>query len=207
MTKLSYKERARLRREQDILKTAARMIRDHGYINLNMDELAEEVGISKPTLYQHFKGKDDMVARTMLQTLRELEAYLGRVPGGHAIDKLDAVMRYMMASHTDPEGLSIAIVRDGSMMLQHLAHNQTEMREIQKRVTDRLYALIDEAKADGHIRPEMSNVIVVGVMFASLSILRGPEILEDFSMSSPDLMDHIIGFFRRGVAPSQDDGS
>ena len=59
MTKLSYKERSRLRREQDILRTAARMIRDNGYANLNMDDLADEVGISKPTLYQHFKGKDD----------------------------------------------------------------------------------------------------------------------------------------------------
>ncbi len=201
MTKLSYKERARLRREQDILKTAARMIRDHGYINLNMDELAEEVGISKPTLYQHFKGKDDMVARTMVQTMREMEAYLQQVPGQRAIDKLENVMRYMMDSHTDPDGLSVAIVRDGGITLQHLTRNRTEMREIQQRVTETLYTHIDQAKADGHIRAEMANMVVVGVMFASLSILRGPEIMEDFSLSSTDLIDHIVAFFRRGVAP------
>ncbi|MEO1443324.1 MAG: helix-turn-helix domain-containing protein, partial [Chloroflexota bacterium] len=96
MSKLSYKERARLRREQEILRTAARMIRDHGYVNLNMDDLAEEVGISKPTLYQHFKGKDDMVAKTMIQTMLEMEQYIKDLQTESAIDGLVQILRYML---------------------------------------------------------------------------------------------------------------
>ena len=56
MKKHSYKEIERQRREEDILHVAERLLLERGYGNLNMDELADAVGISKPTLYQHALG-------------------------------------------------------------------------------------------------------------------------------------------------------
>lgn len=199
MAKLSYKERARLRREEEILRTAARMIRDHGYNNLNMDDLAEEVGISKPTLYQHFDGKDDMVAKTMLQTMREMEEHMRNIEGDSAYQKLENIMRYMLDAHTNPDGFSIAIVQDTATTLQHLMSTETEMFEIRMRVTEQLYSLIEQAKAEGDIRQDIPNLIVTSAMFSSLSILKSPHILNDYANSIDHIIEHIIGMFRRGV--------
>ena len=201
MPKLSYKERARLRREKDILRTAARLIRDHGYMNLNMDTLAEEVGISKPTLYQHFKGKDDMVLQTMLHTMRDMVAYMQDLPGERAIDKLENIMRYMLESHSDPEGLSFAIVQDSATVLRYLMDGTPEMQTIQRQVGEQVYTLIDAARAEGDIHADISNIVVMSVMFASLSTLRGPDIIRDHSTPPPALIEQILAFFRRGVAP------
>lgn len=200
MPKLSYKERARLQREQEILRTAARMIRDNGYGNLNMDELAEKVGISKPTLYQHFKGKDDMVAKTMLQTMHEMEAHMHELEGT-ALEKLEHVMRYMLDAHADPDGLSVAIVQDTATTLKHLTNGSEDMQVVQKRVGDMLYAWVDQAKAAGDIRADMPSLVVLGAMFSSLSILRSPDVMRDHTTPTDDLIEQIVTFFLRGITP------
>ena len=201
MPKLSYKERARRRREQEILRSAARMIRDQGYVNLNMDDLAEEVGISKPTLYQHFKGKDDMVAKTMLQTMREMEAHISNVEGDTALDKLENIMQYMLQAHADPEGFSMTIIQDSSLAMQHLTGDNPEMKSIQRRVGTRIYEMIDQAKTDGDIHGDIPNIIVLSAMFSSMSFLKSPHIMGDNSITSEEIIENTIGFFRRGIAP------
>jgi len=201
MPKLSYKERARRRREQEILRSAARMIRDQGYVNLNMDDLADEVGISKPTLYQHFKGKDDMVAKTMLQTMRKMEEHILAVEGDTAFHKLENIMRYMLEAHADPEGFSMTIIQDSSLAMQHLTGGNPEMQAIQRRVGSRIYEIISEAKDDGDIRADVPNIIVMSAMFSSMSMLQGPRIMGDNSLTPAEVIDGALAYFRRGITP------
>jgi TetR/AcrR family transcriptional regulator len=199
MAKLSYKERARQQREQDILRTAARMIRDNGYVNLNMDDLAEEVGISKPTLYQHFKGKDDMVEKAMLHSMRQLEAFIESIVYQPPVDQLVGIMRYMLDQHTDPEGFSVTIMRDGAHGLRHLTDTPTPMQKTQRIVSQRINDLVNQAKENGTIRPEIPNVVIIGMMFSSLTILQGPAIMRDYSDATENVIDCTLAFWQRGA--------
>ncbi|MEM6526922.1 MAG: TetR/AcrR family transcriptional regulator [Chloroflexota bacterium] len=201
MPKLSYKERARLRREQEILRTAARMIRDYGYINLNMDDLAEEVGISKPTLYQHFKGKDDMVAKTMIQTMLEMEQYIKDLQTENAIDGLMQILRYMLNGQADPERFSLSIVQDAATTLHHLIGDNLEMREIMIRIKQQMYSLIDTAKQEGSIRSELPHLVVLSTMFSLLDVLKGPDVIHDWSVGTEEIINLVPEMFRRSVAP------
>src|SRR4051794_24864006 len=74
MNKMPYKEREKGRREHEILLNARRLIRESGYSALNMDDLADAVGISKPTLYQHFKSKEDLITHVLISGMEEIEA-------------------------------------------------------------------------------------------------------------------------------------
>src|SRR5688572_26251872 len=78
MGKQSYKEREKQRREEEILTSAERLLMERGYANLNMDELAEYVGLSKPTLYQHFKSKEELAARVFMRGFEETESFLAQ---------------------------------------------------------------------------------------------------------------------------------
>lgn len=201
MSKTSYKERARQRREEEILRTAARLIRERGYANLNMDELAEEVGISKPTLYQHFSGKDDMVLKTMLQSIQRMEKLITDVDGDTALVKLTNVMRHMLTVHADPDGYSIAIVRESNLALRHLRDETSEVNQIQQRVGYELYELVAEARKEGAIYPDVSNVLVIGAMFSALAMLESPAIMRERDTNPTDLIDSIIAYFMRGISP------
>lgn len=75
---MNWKEQQKFDREQLILAQAENMLFQTADNQLNMDELALAVGISKGTLYNHFSNKDAIIARIMernaqnfLQMMRE----------------------------------------------------------------------------------------------------------------------------------------
>jgi AcrR family transcriptional regulator len=61
MSTASRREREYAEREELILDHARIMLRQHGYLGLNLDRLAEATEYSKGTLYQHFETKEDIV--------------------------------------------------------------------------------------------------------------------------------------------------
>ena len=68
--------RERQERERLIIEHADDLLRQHGFLGLNLDELAERVEYSKATLYNHFDSKEDLVAAVDLAVLA-----VGMVPG------------------------------------------------------------------------------------------------------------------------------
>jgi len=75
MSILDRKERNWASREHLILEHADDLIRQHGYLGLNLDHLADRIEYSKATIYNHFSTKEDLllgVTNLHLQTRKEL---------------------------------------------------------------------------------------------------------------------------------------
>ena len=49
-------------KRQAILNAAKRVFIAHGYSGTSMEAIAEAAPVSKPTLYNHFKGKQELFA-------------------------------------------------------------------------------------------------------------------------------------------------
>src|SRR5256885_13716779 len=103
--KRSYKEREKERREQEILITAGHLIQEHGFAQLTMDELSEAVGISKPTLYQHFRSKDDLLARVIQQAFESVDRCVGMSASRSAVERLELIMRAILESYHAPDSV------------------------------------------------------------------------------------------------------
>ncbi len=52
---------ATLTTRQNIRQTAQKLFRERGYAAVGMRELAKEVGIEAPSIYNHYKSKDDLL--------------------------------------------------------------------------------------------------------------------------------------------------
>jgi AcrR family transcriptional regulator len=65
-------------RRQEILHVATRVFAEHGFQTTTMEQVAKEVGFTKPIIYQHFSGKDalyeEIVATTAARLLVSLQA-------------------------------------------------------------------------------------------------------------------------------------
>ena len=59
----SYKLRIKTRREfkTKILEAAAELIRERGYVNVTLDQIAERLHISKVSIYHHWTSKKELI--------------------------------------------------------------------------------------------------------------------------------------------------
>ncbi|MCB1405756.1 MAG: TetR/AcrR family transcriptional regulator [Rhodobacteraceae bacterium] len=67
MTRLSRRAQNRIERENRFLDAALKVFSRTGYTAANMDDIATEAGLSKPTLYQYFGSKSDLFTAMMLR--------------------------------------------------------------------------------------------------------------------------------------------
>src|SRR5215216_7225296 len=58
----------------------------HGFRSVTMDDLAEELGISKKTLYAHFPGKIDLLEAVLADKFRGVETMLKEATCGQPQD-------------------------------------------------------------------------------------------------------------------------
>jgi len=50
-----------MKTKEVIIKTALKLFLSKGFNETSMNEIAQEVGVSKPAIYHHFKNKDELV--------------------------------------------------------------------------------------------------------------------------------------------------
>lgn len=67
MNQMPRREQNRLAREKRILEAALTVFSASGYAGASMDAVAQQAGLSKPTLYQYFDSKEQLFATMMLQ--------------------------------------------------------------------------------------------------------------------------------------------
>jgi len=67
--KLSFKDQAFKLRESAILDAATSILGSKGYDLMTMDDVAGAIGISKPSLYKHFKSKEELVGEALIRLI------------------------------------------------------------------------------------------------------------------------------------------
>jgi len=71
MTTLTRKQREVQERELRLLEVARKMLIEHGFAGLNMDEIARATEYSKGTVYGHFSSKEDLVTALAIQSMEQ----------------------------------------------------------------------------------------------------------------------------------------
>lgn len=80
-----------------IIDTAAQLFLDHGFHSTSIEDVAEAVGISKPTVYSYVKSKQWLLDQIILRVITDLSAVLKPwKPAGEQglTEQLDAYLDY-----------------------------------------------------------------------------------------------------------------
>jgi AcrR family transcriptional regulator len=175
---------------------------ERGYANLNMDELAEYVGLSKPTLYQHFKSKEDLAARVFMRGFEETENFLKEPLNEPAIDRLTNLMRWSTTRRYSAGNVMAGLRPD---TLWNALRGSPEIEARKQRVHAYVSALVETAKSEGAINADLPTLIVVQSMFCLQWALHNPALQEQLA-STPDILqstiDSLVRVFLHGVTPT-----
>lgn len=62
--------------KRHILKTTGKLFSQRGYFGVSMQDIANELGITKAALYYHFASKDELAEQLLRDSVKELEQEL-----------------------------------------------------------------------------------------------------------------------------------
>ena len=138
-------------REQLIIDTACELIREHGFFNLKMSELAKACGISVGTLYVHFQSKEDLLMGISLHTLKIRSAVFGDIFSREAWNPLHKLVAMIMANYWL------------SKLLNEISEIETLalFPSIWKRASSTSMLMLDTASGEliTHIRANINNAL------------------------------------------------
>lgn len=209
MTKTLYKEREKERREHEILLTARRLIRERGYAALNMDDLAEAVGISKPTLYQHFRSKEDLIIQVHIGGMQDIESYVCSSSEESPLERLRLALREVLRSRYDDQGLMGDFDPE---IIKSLLHTQPEVIAMKQRVFAHIAQVVDDGKARGEITSAISTPMICCLFFRLIGLpmtlqnMMQPEAspLADAD-SVAGVIEDVVGIFVRSIVQQKAD--
>jgi AcrR family transcriptional regulator len=193
-----WQERQRSLREDAVLDAAAELLADRGFAATSMDEIAARVGVSKPTLYQHFPSKDAVAVAVLLRRFAWAAADLARAEaavaaGAPARGELERVLHEVLARRA---GLWATRVEVPPALAASPA-----LAAARDAVWARLGALVDGAKREGSCRRDVPTPVIVR-MFAGLCRGDYLDLVGDDAQASPEsVATALVSLVVDGLAP------
>jgi AcrR family transcriptional regulator len=194
----SFKERTRQYREDEILQHALRLIRGNPANDLKLDDLADAVGISKPTLYQHFASKDDLVAHIMLMAFDRFEQYMYTIPKMPPLEQLQSALRWLLHERYTT-GCSLS--GTGGDVFARIAHSHPGVIKRRTHIGGALDKIIETARAGGQIDPFVPPEYIRGLLFSLMSLPKIAGSVPPEGEALDNALEMVVDLFTRAVAP------
>ena len=168
MTRLSFRQKVHLAREDAIVATVMRLLAEKGYEQMTVDEVAADVGIAKASLYKHFASKEALAAAAMEQALdlalQQVQAIAqDAAHGGQAIQRLRALTRWTL--QTQLAGKMPTLPAENSALRNALINHRGYMDRLMA-LSDQLGDWIVQAQADGTINRQLPPEAVLYTVYA-----------------------------------------
>ena len=100
---MTYKERQRQAREEAILDAAQELFATNGYLATTLESVVSAVGISLPTLYLHFRSKEELAVRVSARTVGIARKKLSELSqDAHPDEALRNMVGWLLRRRFDP---------------------------------------------------------------------------------------------------------
>jgi TetR/AcrR family transcriptional regulator, cholesterol catabolism regulator len=160
--------RKRRRRDDEVLAAAVKVFYQHGYSEATVQDIADEVGILKGSIYHYIKTKDDLLFRVLEQVHNDVEKILedvAAIPELDALGRLDQYVRRQVAYNLAHfEQISVYYHDFDRLREDRLAAIIDERRKHELLVTQ----LIEDAQAAGTADPSLDARLLRNCVFATV---------------------------------------
>ncbi|MET3915401.1 AcrR family transcriptional regulator [Variovorax sp. OAS795] len=148
-----------------VLQAAAQLFNERGFHATSLDDIAERLNVSKPTVYYYVESKDQILLECVKIALDLMQAGIDevRAAGGSAIDQLEACMRIYSSVVTQDFGM--CVIRIGEDPLPDPL--KKELRRLKAGIDGQFRRLIAEGVAEGSLAPcdpKMAAFMLAGAL-------------------------------------------
>jgi AcrR family transcriptional regulator len=164
-----------------IITAARRHFFTHGFRGVTMDDLAEELGMSKKTLYASFPSKLDLLRAVLLDKFRSVEADLDRIMTPGSKDVLGALHQLLTCMQQHTEEIQPPFVRDIRREAPEIFQIvQTRRRELIQRYFGKLF---EDGRKAGIIRKDVSTRLMIEMLVGVTEAIMNPAKMAELGLT------------------------
>ncbi len=197
-SKLSFKDQAFKLRENAILDATTSILGSKGYDLMTMDDVANAVGISKPSLYKHFKSKEDLVGEALIRLIDGAVDFLAQLDGQlKPIEKLTDLLEWALRVRL--EGGMPFLPSTSAHVRDMLMRNLKYITRVLK-LNGQIEKLVKDAQQSGDLNPDLPSDVI---LFSYYSRTCDPavEYLQKFSkMDNEQIVKHMLQVCLSGIS-------
>ncbi len=182
--------------KEQIIDTACEMFLQLGFKSVTMDDLAERMGISKKTIYLHFKNKTELIHECTCSLFDKISQGIDCIneQGLNPIEELYEIKKFALTHLKDEK-----------------SSPQYQLRKYYPRIfeslNDKKFAMMKECvleninrgMAMGIYRSNLDAGFVARIYFAGVTSLNNEDLFPKSDFPMPGLMDHYLEYHLRGI--------
>ncbi|SNY91192.1 transcriptional regulator, TetR family [Cohaesibacter sp. ES.047] len=175
-----------------IIDAANRLFYREGIRAVSVDAVAEKAGVTKKTLYYHFKSKDDLITAYLTArdqpNLAQFEAWFDAAEGNVA-DKVEAIFIALAKSSRHPKWRGCGFLRTAAELANMPGHPAMTVGAAHKK---KFEAWLTERLVEAHVpQPEATARQIVLLLDGAFSIMlvhRDPAYVEEAGRAARALL-------------------
>jgi AcrR family transcriptional regulator len=180
-----------------ILAAARTSFFAHGFRSVTMDQLAEELAMSKKTLYAHFPSKHALLEALLNEKFTDVEADLERVTRESAADFLAGLERLLECVRRHTEEVQPPFVRD----LQREGPELFKVVEARRGEVIRRHVgkLLADGRRQGLIRKDVPERLVIEILLGAVQAIMNPPRMAELGLTPATGFRAIISVILEGA--------
>ena len=182
---------------QQIVEAARAHFFSHGFRSVTMDDLANELGISKKTLYTHFPGKIQLLEAVLADKFAGVEAKLNGIARAHPPDFSMALHELLINTQRELDEIKPPFVRD---MRQKAPHVFKVIECRRAALIERFFGrLFVEGQRTGMVRKDVPTKLIIEILLTIVQAIMNPAKMGELGMMPKDGFAGILKIILEGA--------
>lgn len=182
--------------KQRVIEHARERFFAAGFSKVTMDELSQDLGISKKTMYQYFASKDDLLNAVIDWQVKEIGSNVKNIS-----DSPDDFITKLYLMWT---AVGRMACRVSKQMLDDVRRHRPDLwkriEEMRKQIIqDSMGRMVDEGVRRDLVRSDVNKEVMILMYISSVQGVVNPDILTNNSFSTEEALKTILRVFLDGI--------
>jgi AcrR family transcriptional regulator len=182
--------------KRDIFEAAIRIFSLSGYDSATMDDIAQDAGVAKGTLYYHFKSKEELFKYIITEGMELISTELDEaaLKESSSLDKLKAICNLQLKMISEKRDFFKVVMSQ----LWGQEVRQLELRDFIKKYICKIEIYLKQAMEDGVIKKE-DPYFMAYAFFGTLCSTAVYEIINDGISNTDTITEKVMSYVLHGI--------
>jgi AcrR family transcriptional regulator len=182
---------------QRIVEAARAHFFSHGFRSVTMDDLAEDLAISKKTLYAHFPSKITLLEAVLADKFASVEAKLEEITRTYPHDFSAALHELLVNTQRELDEIKPPFVRD---MRQKAPQVFKIVERRRAKLIERFFGkLFVEGQRTGMVRKDLPSKLMIDILLAAVEAIVNPAKVEELGLTPKTGFASVLKVVLEGV--------